>query len=121
MGGTKPPLPQGEGWGEGENLDPFSIHFTIQQHILEITNNGQTLRDTLLEIARDKDHPRSCPEQDPVLSMSKGRRVTPYHRRRAISILLDRALGTDPNAVWNTVCPDCRQSWTTHTCSPDHP
>ena len=85
-------------------FDPFSIHFSIQQHILDITNNGQTLRDTLLEIARDKDHPR----------------ITPYHRRRAISILLDRALGTDPNAVWNTVCPDCRQSWTTHTCSPDH-
>ena len=92
--------------------DPYSIHFTIQQHILAITNNGQTLRDILLEIARTEDDPKDCPEPR--------RRVTPYHRRRAASLLLDRLLGTDPNALHSAVCPDCQQSWTTHTCSPDH-
>ena len=50
-----------------EPFDPNSIHFTIQQHILAITNNGQMLRDILLKIARAEDDPR----------------VTPYHRRRA--------------------------------------
>ena len=112
-----------------EPFDPNSIHFTIQQHILAITNNGQMLRDILLEIARAcpepvegaEDDPEASPEHEPALSKSKGRRITPYHRRRAVILLLDRALGSDPNAVWNTVCPDCRQSWTTHTCSPDHP
>ena len=88
-----------------EPFDPNSIHFTIQQHILAITNNGQTLRDTLLEIARAKDDPK----------------VRPYHRRRAATLLMDRVLGTDPALIRNGVCPDCRQSWTTHTCSPDHP
>ena len=92
--------------------DPYSIHYTIQQHILAITNNGQTLRDILLEIARTEDDPKDCPEPR--------RRVTPYHRRRAASLLLDRLLGTDPNALHSAVCPDCQQSWTTHTCSPDH-
>ena len=37
--------------------DPYSIHYTIQQHILAITNNGQMLRDVLLEIARAEDRP----------------------------------------------------------------
>ena len=93
--------------------DPYSIHFTIQQHILAITNNGQTLRDILLEIARTEDDPEDCPEPR--------RRVTPYHRRRAASLLLDRLLGTDPNALRSGVCPDCRQKWTAHPDSPDHP
>ena len=75
---------EGEGWGEGEKN---SIHFIIQQHILDITNNGQTLRDTLLKIARTEDDPR----------------VTPYHRRRAAGILIDRALGTDPTPVLTAV------------------
>ena len=100
---------------EYETPDPsdlYSIHYTIQQHILAITNNGQMLRDTLLEIARTEDDPKDCPEPR--------RRVTPYHRRRATSLLLDRLLGTDPNALHSAVCPDCQQSWTTHTCSPDH-
>ena len=88
----KPLSLEGEGWGEGEKntLDPNSIHFTIQQHILDITNNGQTLRDILLEIARAEDDPK----------------VTPYHRRRAVVLLLDRALGTNPNAVRSGACPD---------------
>ena len=93
--------------------DPYSIHFTIQQHILAITNNGQMLRDVLLEIARTEDDPEDCPEPR--------RRVTPYHRRRAASLLLDRLLGTDPNALHSGVCPDCRQKWTAHPNSPDHP
>ena len=93
--------------------DPYSIHFTIQQHILAITNNGQMLRDILLEIARTEDDPEDCPEPR--------RRVTPYHRRRAASLLLDRLLGTDPNALHSGVCPDCRQKWTAHPNSPDHP
>ena len=109
---TKQPAPTTDSLESPDPFDPNSIHFTIQQHILDITNNGKTLRDTLLEIAR------ACPEP---VEGSKGRRITPYHRRRAISILLDRALGTDPNAVRSAVCPGCRQSWTTHTCSPVHP
>ena len=34
--------------------------------------------------------------------------------------LLDRLLGTDPNALRSGVCPDCRQKWTTHPGSHDH-
>ena len=62
-----------------ETSDPSSIHFTIQQHILAITNNGRTLFDTLAEIARAKDGPKakSC------------------HRARATRILIDRVLGTN--------------------------
>ena len=96
-----------------EPFDPYSIHYTIQQHILAITNNGQMLRDVLLEIARTEDDPKDCPEPR--------RRVTPYHRRRAASLLLDRLLGTDPNALHSAVCPDCRQRWTTHPDSHDNP
>ncbi len=55
-----------------------SLLKTIQQHILTITNDGQTLCDTLEEIARAKDD----------------QSVTPYHRARAARILLDRLLGT---------------------------
>ena len=80
--GSAPTAPQ-----TTEPFDPNSIHFTIQQHILAITNNGQMLRDILLEIARAEDNPR----------------VTPYHRRRATIILIDRALGTDPTPVLRAV------------------
>ena len=98
-----------------DSFDPNSIHFTIQQHILAITNNGQMLRDILLEIARaEDDDPEASPEHEPALSKSKGRRITPYHRRRAVILLLDRALGTDPNALRKRVCPECRRRWTTH-------
>ena len=86
-----------------ETSDPSSIHFTIQQHILAITNNGRTLFDTLAEIARAKDDPKACPEQEPALSLSKpvlskaegGRRIKPSHRARATRILIDRVLGTN--------------------------
>ena len=80
--GPAPTAPQST-----EPFDPNSIHFTIQQHILAITNNGQMLRDILLEIARAEDDPR----------------VTPYHRRRAAIILIDRSLGTDPTPVLRAV------------------
>ena len=56
----------------------YPLQTIIQQHILEITNNGQTLRNTLEEIARAKDEPK----------------VKPCHRARAARILLDRLLGT---------------------------
>ena len=56
----------------------YPLQTIIQQHILEITNNGQTIRDTLEEIARAKDDPK----------------VKPCHRARAARILLDRLLGT---------------------------
>ncbi len=81
-----------------------SLLETIQQHILTITNNGQTLRATLLEIARTEDDPK----------------ITPYHRRRAAGLLLDRVLGANPTLTRNALCPDCRQGWTSHACSPDH-
>ena len=87
-----------------EPFDPNSIHFTIQQHILAITNNGQMLRDILLEIARAEDNPR----------------VTPYHRRRAAIILIDRSLGTDPTPVLRAVQerPEPGQSVSHH---PEYP
>ena len=56
----------------------YPLQSIIQRHILEITNNGQTIRDTLEEIARAKDDPK----------------VKPGHRVRAARILLDRLLGT---------------------------
>ena len=83
-------------------FDPTSI----QDFIIEITNDGETLVDTLMEIA-DAD------DADPT--------VTSRHRSRAIRILVDRFMGTNPTALKNGVCPDCRRKWTTHTCSPDHP
>ena len=71
-------------------FDPLSIHFSIQQHILDITNNCRTLMTALTDICR-------TPDDNP--------RVTDYHRVRAGRMLLDRILGTDPNAVRSAVCP----------------
>ena len=101
-----------EEWGEAgrhspqtpEPFDPYSVHYAIQQHILAITNNGQTLRDNLLEIAREEDNPR----------------ITDYHRRRAATILINRLLGTNPNAVHKAACPDCRRKRSTDDGSPAH-
>ena len=87
-----------------DTLDPFSIQTSIQDYILTITNNGQTLRDALLEIARAKEDPG----------------VKTSHRRRAATLLLERAVGSDPNAVRNAVCPECRRKWSTHPGSPAH-
>ena len=87
-------------------FDPFSIQSSIQAYIIEITNDGDTLIDTLLEIARADD-------DDPT--------VTSYHRTRATRILTDRFMGTDPNALRSAVCPDCRRRWTAHSGQSAHP
>ena len=89
-----------------EPLDPFSIQSSIQEYILTITNNGQTLRATLKSIAF------ADPEDESVIT---------FHRRRAATLLIDRLLGTDPNALRSALCPECRQRWTTHPGSHDHP
>ena len=89
-----------------EPLDPFSIQSSIQDYILTITNNGQTLRATLRSIAF------ADPEDESVIT---------FHRRRAATLLIDRLLGTDPNALRSAVCPECRRKWTTHPGSHDHP
>ena len=88
--GPAPATPQTPGY-----FDHNSIHFTIQKHILDITNNGQTLRDILLEIAR------TCPET--VEGAEDNPRITSYHRRRAAGILVDRVLGTDSTPVLSAV------------------
>ena len=66
-----------------ESFDPFSIQSSIQEYILTITNNGQTLRATLMEIAF------ADPEDASVI---------PSHRRRAATLLVDRVLGTNPTS-----------------------
>ena len=108
------PLPQslprtgygGEGQGEGEDFEPFSIQATIQRHILTITNNGQTLRTILKDIAfADSEDATACPE--PRL------RITAYHRIRALRILINRLAGTDLLPAHSAVCPDCRRKWST--------
>ena len=86
-------------------FDPFSIQAIIQRHILAITNNGQTLRDALLEIARAKDDPK----------------VKTSHHRRAARILIDRLAGTDLMPAHSAVCPECRRKWTAHPGSHAHP
>ena len=83
-------------------FDPTSI----QDFIIEITNDGETLVDTLMEIA----------EAD-----ADDLTVTSRHRSRAIRILVDRFMGTNPTALKSGVCPDCRKKWTTHPGSPAHP
>ena len=86
-GGGNPEGRSGASHPDQETSDPSSIHFTIQQHILAITNNGRTLFDTLAEIARAKDDPKACPEPR--------RRTKPSHRARATRILIDRVLGAN--------------------------
>ena len=107
-GGRNPrsgsPLGNPEGWGGVS--DPFSIHSSIQDYIIQITNDGDTLVDTLIEIAY-------ADEDDTT--------VTSYHRTRAGKTLADRGLGTDPNAARSAVCPGCRQRWKDHSCPPAHP
>ena len=92
--------------GSPEPFDPFSIQSSIQDYILTITNNGQTLRATLTEIAF------ADPEDASTI---------PSHRRRAATLLIDRALGTNPSGVLNGLCPSCRRKWTTHPGSHNHP
>ena len=69
---------------EHENTDTYSLQSSIQDYIIEITNDGDTLVDVLMDIAyADPDDPK----------------VKPFHRRYADRILMDRAFGTDPTAV----------------------
>ena len=82
-----------------DSFDPSSIQTSIQNYILEITNNGETLRTALKDIA-------FADTEDPNVKAS--------HRKRATTLLLDRLLGTDPGLVRNGVCPECRRRWTTH-------
>ena len=93
-----------------ESFDPYSI----QQHILEITDGCRTLMTVLTDICRaPDDDSKACPEQR--------RRIKESHRVKAGQMLIDRLLGTDPNALRSAVCPECRRKWTTHPGSHDHP
>ena len=47
--------------------------------------------------------------------------VTSRHRSRAVRILVDRFMGTNPTALKNGVCPECRKKWAAHPGSPAHP
>ena len=76
--------------GNPESPDPFddpsSIQSTIRDHIISITNDGDTLIDVLMDIAW---------AEDPG--------VKPFHRNRAGKMLLDRGAGTDPAPVLRDV------------------
>ena len=84
-----------------EPFDPFSI----QSYIIEITNDGETLVDVLVDIA---------------FAADDDSKVTPYCRSQAGRILSDRSNGTDPASVRNGLCPDCRRKWSTHDGSHTH-
>ena len=80
------------------------LQSTIQQHILEITNNGRTLMTVLTNICRaPDDDPRACPEQEPALSLSKGRRIKDSHRVTAGRMLIDRLMGMSPTPFTSAV------------------
>ena len=95
-----------------------TIQSIIRDHIISITNDGDTLIDVLVDIAWPDDpdacpepRRRACPEQEPALSLSKpvlstvegGRRVKPFHRNKAGKMLLERGAGTDPTPNVTTV------------------
>ena len=102
--------PEGNTTASPESFDPYSI----QQHILEITDGCRTLMTVLTDICRaPDDDSKACPEQR--------RRIKESHRVKAGQMLIDRLMGTDPNALRSAVCPDCRRKWTTHPGSHDHP
>ena len=88
--------PEGDASISPESFDPYSI----QKHILEITNNCLTLMSVLTDIYRaPDDDPKACPEHEPALSLSKGRRVKDSHRVRAGRMLVDRITAMYPTAV----------------------
>ena len=100
--------PEGNTATSPESFDPYSIQYSIQQHILEITDGCRTLMTVLTDIYRAPDEdPRACPEPR--------RRIKESHRVKAGQMLIDRLMGTNPALVQNLVCPDCRRKWTTHT------
>ena len=93
---TSPTPTQDENPVSPESFDPYSI----QKHILEITNNCLTLMSVLTDIYRaPDDDPKACPEHEPALSLSKGRRVKDSHRVRAGRMLVDRITAMYPTAV----------------------
>ena len=105
--------PEGNTAASPESFDPSSIQYSIQQHILEITDGCRTLMTVLTDIYRAPDEdPRACPEPR--------RRIKESHRVKAGQMLIDRLMGTNPALVQNLVCPDCRRKWTTHPGSHDH-
>ena len=73
--------------GNPESPDPFddssSIQSIIRDHVISITNDGDTLIDVLMDIAW---------ADDPS--------VKPFHRNRAGKMLLERGAGTDPTPVF---------------------
>ena len=94
--------PEGNTAASPESFDPYSI----QQHILEITDGCRTLMTVLTDIYRAPDDDLNVKES---------------HRVKAGQMLIDRLMGTNPALVQNLVCPECRQRWTSHTDSSDHP
>ena len=90
---------------EHENTDTSSLQSSIQDFIIEITNDGDTLIDVLMDIAY-------ADPEDP--------KVKPFHRKYADRILMDRAFGTDPTHVLGAVQarPEPSQSVSHH---PDYP
>ena len=93
--------PEGNTAASPESFDPYSI----QQHILEITDGCRTLMTVLTDICR-------APDDDS--------KVKESHRVKAGQMLIDRLLGTDPNALRSAVCPECRRKWSTHDGSHTH-
>ena len=93
--------------GNPESPDPFddpsSIQSIIREHIISITNDGDTLIDVLMDIAW---------ADDPG--------TKPFHRNKAGKMLLDRGAGTDPTPVLRAVRdrPEPSESITYH---PDYP
>ena len=72
------------------------LQSTIQQHILEITNNGRTLMTVLTNICRaPDDDPRACPEPR--------RRIKDSHRVTAGRMLIDRLMGMRPTPFTSAV------------------
>ena len=87
--------PEGDASISPESFDPYSI----QKHILEITNNCLTLMTVLTDIYRaPDDDPKACPEPS--------RRVKDSHRVRAGRMLVDRI-----TAMYPTSRPQ-RRRWT---------
>ena len=72
------------------------LQSTIQQHILEITNNGRTLMAVLTNIClAPDDDPRACPEPR--------RRIKDSHRVTAGRMLIDRLMGMSPTPFTSAV------------------
>ena len=83
--------------------DPSSIQSIIRDHIISITNDGDTLIDVLMDIAWPDDS-----------------NTKPFHRNRAGKMLLERGAGRDPTPNITAVQdrPELSQSVPPH---PDYP